>query len=285
MTFYSESLFNPHWGEQISFRPNNIVDIFVVFQGLSKPEAEKVWKPFIDWVGESQSDYRIVDPFRAAAGPARLFWSPAMLKAVAPDAIIMDDRPSATPGKFYWATNRGECGQVLHAYQSHWLPQRLLTEDERPRVVDALFESTRQWGMSLHFNKGLAGAPEEAIAAAKETAVHPAALDAFALAITASSGPPAFPGVQGHEPDVDVARANAKKVTKAMDALRQVSGEPGAYVSESDFFDPQWQASYWGPKYSRLLAVKKQYDPDGLFFVHHGVGSDEWSADGFTRLI
>jgi hypothetical protein len=30
--------------------------------------------------------------------------------------------------------------------------------------------------------------------------------------------------------------------------------------------------------------VKKRYDPDGLFFAHHGVGSDEWSADGFTRL-
>jgi hypothetical protein len=30
--------------------------------------------------------------------------------------------------------------------------------------------------------------------------------------------------------------------------------------------------------------VKKKYDPEGLFFVHHGVGSEEWSADGFTRL-
>jgi hypothetical protein len=32
------------------------------------------------------------------------------------------------------------------------------------------------------------------------------------------------------------------------------------------------------------LAVKEKYDPDGLFFVHHGVGSERWSADGFTRL-
>ena len=31
-------------------------------------------------------------------------------------------------------------------------------------------------------------------------------------------------------------------------------------------------------------AVKRQYDPSGLFFVHHGVGSEAWSADGFTRL-
>ena len=30
--------------------------------------------------------------------------------------------------------------------------------------------------------------------------------------------------------------------------------------------------------------LRKEYDPDGLFFVHHGVGSERWSVDGFTRL-
>jgi hypothetical protein len=35
----------------------------------------------------------------------------------------------------------------------------------------------------------------------------------------------------------------------------------------------------------RLVAAKKKYDPEGLFFVHHGVGSDEWSADGFSRAV
>jgi FAD/FMN-containing dehydrogenase len=41
--------------------------------------------------------------------------------------------------------------------------------------------------------------------------------------------------------------------------------------------------SFWGPNYPRLARIKHKYDPDGLFFVHHGVGSESWSADGFVR--
>ena len=39
--------------------------------------------------------------------------------------------------------------------------------------------------------------------------------------------------------------------------------------------------AFWGQNYPRLLAAKRAYDADGLFFVHDGVGSDDWSADGF----
>ncbi len=37
-----------------------------------------------------------------------------------------------------------------------------------------------------------------------------------------------------------------------------------------------------GLNYARLCVIKRKYDPSGLFFVHHGVGSEEWSLDGFT---
>ena len=29
--------------------------------------------------------------------------------------------------------------------------------------------------------------------------------------------------------------------------------------------------------------MKKKFDPEGLFFVHNGVGSEEWDKDGFVR--
>ena len=69
-----------------------------------------------------------------------------------------------------------------------------------------------------------------------------------------------------------------------MDELLRVAPRAGSYVAESDFFESAWQQSFWGSNYPRLAAVKRRYDPAGLFVVHHGVGSEEWSADGFTRV-
>jgi FAD/FMN-containing dehydrogenase len=90
--------------------------------------------------------------------------------------------------------------------------------------------------------------------------------------------------VAGHEPDTALARQRAQAIARAMDELRKLVPNAGSYVSESNFFEPNWQQSFWGSNYSRLLAVKQQVDPDGLFFVHHGVGSERWSADGFSAL-
>ena len=108
-------------------------------------------------------------------------------------------------------------------------------------------------------------------------------MTAFALAIIGGGGPPVYPGLPGHEQNLVFARLIASKIGQATNELKNVAPEPGSYVSESNYFNESWQESFWGPNYSRLLAIKKKYDPTGLFFVHHGVGSEEWSANGFTR--
>ena len=66
--------------------------------------------------------------------------------------------------------------------------------------------------------------------------------------------------------------------------LRALVAKPAAYVSESNYFERRWQQAYWGSNYARLADIKSKYDPNGLFVVHNGVGSEQWSADGFTKL-
>ena len=79
-------------------------------------------------------------------------------------------------------------------------------------------------------------------------------------------------------------KTNAHEIDLATAELRRIVPNAGSYVSESNYLNSSWQNAYWGKNYSRLRAIKTKYDPDGLFFVHHGVGSEEWSGDGFTRL-
>ena len=155
------------------------------------------------------------------------------------------------------------------------------------RSSDALFAASRHKEVGLHFNKGLARARRAAIAAALDTATNPAVTEAFALAIIADGEAPAYPGMR------DAPRGPARPPTRTRSAIdaghaRSCAGSPrsaGSYVSESNYFNAQLAAAPTGASTTRRLrAVKDKYDPDGLFFVHHGVGSEEWSADGFTRI-
>jgi len=282
--FYSDSIFNPHWGESVAFHPNNTLSVTMVFQGIDKERAQNVWRPFFDWIARSPQDFTMTSAPKMGSIPARNFWDAEYLRKNLPGRVIADDRPGAPENNVFWAGNLGEAGWFLHGYESAWLPASLLKKERQKQLVDALFASSRYWQVALHFNKGLSGAPAEAISAARDTAMNPAVLDAFALAIIAGEEPPAFPGIPGHEPDLAAARRDAGEIDKSMNELRKIVPDAGSYVSESNFFEPSWQQSFWGANYPRLQAVKRKYDPEGLFVVHHGVGSEDWSADGFTRL-
>ena len=281
---YRGQLFNPHWGEQIRFKRDNTIEITMLSHGLTKEQAQASWQSFENWLKQSPQDYQIEMPLTIMTIPARQLWDTAFLKQFASNLIATDDRPNAPEGNIYWKSNKSEAGQFLYGYHSAWLPDTLLEKGNQKKLADALFSASRYWSTTLHFNKGLAGAPPEELAAAKDTAMNPDVLNAFALVIIAGEGEPAFTGIAGHEPDVNEGRHQAERINKAMEELRKVAPNAGSYVSESNFFEQNWQQSFWGTNYPRLLAVKKKYDPEGLFFVHHGVGSEGWSDDGFTKL-
>ncbi|KAI1649061.1 FAD-binding domain-containing protein [Daldinia loculata] len=57
---------------------------------------------------------------------------------------------------------------------------------------------------------------------------------------------------------------------------RSVSPGSGAYLSESDYIEPDFQQSFWGSKYDRLYELKKKLDPWDVFYAQNAVGSEDW---------
>jgi FAD/FMN-containing dehydrogenase len=56
-----------------------------------------------------------------------------------------------------------------------------------------------------------------------------------------------------------------------MTSMRALVPEAGTYMSETSYFDKDWQAAYWGEHYPRLVQAKRRYDPDNVFRGHHTV--------------
>ena len=279
VSFYREALFNPHWGEQAVLEVDNTLKLSFVMQGMTGPQAREVWKPFFEWVKAASQDYSIVDELRAGAVKAREWW-----QFDKNGSLIRDQRDGAPKHHGWWKGDADQVGFFITGFESAWLPASSLEKENQGKLVDALFASTRFNTVELHFNKGLAGAPANVVAAAKQTATNPLVTDAFALAITADAQKPAYPGQPGAVIDKDAAKKSARAVDNAIAELRKLAPHGGSYVSESNYFNNSWQEAFWGTNYPKLRAIKAKYDPDGLFFVHHGVSSEDWSADGFAQL-
>lgn len=58
----------------------------------------------------------------------------------------------------------------------------------------------------------------------------------------------------------------------------------GTYVNEGDWRQPNFQETFWGSNYGRLLSIKKKWDPSGLFYVTVGVGSEAWEVRDDGRM-
>jgi FAD/FMN-containing dehydrogenase len=278
---YAERLHNPHWGESVQITGGNEIQVNMVFQGLSTKEARDAWRPLTDWAAAAGPDVSLDGP-HALAQPMRDWWDFAAARKAHAPWVKFDTRPGAPAQHGWWSGDGGQVSAFFYGYDSLWLPASLLAPAERGALADALFEASRHFEVGLHFNKGLAGGDPAAIAASRAAATHPAVVDAFALAIIATGGFPNYPGYP--KPDLARARREAARIDAATAALRPLVPTGGSYVSESNYFNPRWREAFWGPHYPRLAAVKAKYDPGGLFIFHHGVGSEAWSPDGFTRV-
>lgn len=273
--FSGRHLENEHWGEQVRVRRDLSLEVNMVFQDLSAHEAERAWDPFVAWVGARGDAYS--RHLRFVEIPGEHMWDGQWLSKHVPGATVADDRPGEPPGRFWWAGDADQVSTYWYAYHSRWIPAASFHGAAADTLAQALFAASRHSSVSLHFNKGQAGAADDAALRGKQTSVNPVAYSSAALLIVAA-GEPLEPG---REPDRAEAQAARARVDEAFSIVREATPGTGAYANEADYFEPDWQQSLWGANYPRLRSIKEQVDPDGLFVCHHCVGSEKWSDDGF----
>ncbi|KAJ1335832.1 FAD-binding protein [Microdochium nivale] len=86
------------------------------------------------------------------------------------------------------------------------------------------------------------------------------------------------------EPLDPAARARALvELNGRLQALRDLAPDMGSYVNENVAAELDWQHSFWGDNYARLLKIKRRLDPHDVFWCHPCVGNERWEERG-SRL-
>ncbi|KAL1975129.1 hypothetical protein VTN31DRAFT_3521 [Thermomyces dupontii] len=81
-------------------------------------------------------------------------------------------------------------------------------------------------------------------------------------------------------------RAHDRLTNIDMPALLSIEKKPLAvYLNEADPNERDFRNLFWGNNYPRLLRIKRKWDPDGLFVVRKGVGSEMWDEEGVCRVF
>ncbi|PYH34724.1 FAD-dependent oxidoreductase [Aspergillus neoniger CBS 115656] len=66
--------------------------------------------------------------------------------------------------------------------------------------------------------------------------------------------------------------------------LASIDPEGGCvYFNEADPEQKDFRNAFWGRHYGRLRQIKSQWDPDGLFMVRNGVGSEGWDVESMCK--
>lgn len=268
LRFIAEDLTNEVWGEGATFvKGENTIEVGTSFLDVSVEEAQRVWEKLLAPLRQQPDKFTVAVNFMAQ--PFAQKWNP-----VGKTNAIMDDRPEALDGYFWWKGNAVEVGAYWGGYQGRGIPLMSMQGDAAPILAEAIFKATRTSLVLLQTNKALAGEPDEARKRDETTSINPAVFDNAAFVTLGDWVQYKYVGVPGHEPDESEAKAQFEGVNAAMAHIAAVTPGGGSYTNEGYYFEKNWQEEFWGNNYSKLLQVKKQYDPTNLFHVHHGVGSE-----------
>jgi len=165
-------------------------------------------------------------------------------------------------------------------YRSRLIPRRNWLDDGLwNQTVQAIRTSVEEAGPAYNFH-GIMTAATTKVAGwpGVDSAVNPAWRNGLLHAMLMEKQALNLTAEQAKQKD-----QQAKRLT---DYWRVVSPASGAYMNEGDPAEPNWQQSFYGGLYPRLLEIKRLWDPWGLFWAPTTVGSEVWEvavADGYPH--
>ncbi|KAI0172632.1 FAD-binding domain-containing protein [Hypoxylon sp. FL1284] len=71
------------------------------------------------------------------------------------------------------------------------------------------------------------------------------------------------------------------KVNEMLEPMRNLAPGMGSYLNENNPKEPNWQRSFWGDNYDRLLKIKHEIDPLDVLWCHACVGNERWKEVGY----
>jgi hypothetical protein len=70
----------------------------------------------------------------------------------------------------------------------------------------------------------------------------------------------------------DVRKQIQNTISASIQPFKNLTPDGGCYMNEGDWMEENWQQTFYGKQYDKLLAVKTRYDPTGLFNCWKCVG-------------
>ncbi|KAJ5725465.1 FAD binding domain-containing protein [Penicillium malachiteum] len=156
---------------------------------------------------------------------------------------------------------------IFSLLSSRLIPTKVFTD---PKTIDELVEGVLQGIATARSLLDLSGTqivcetPLTNANADESSAVNPAWRDALWHVIHVG---------EWLEPmDDSLLKSTAEGILHTVDPLKALSPGGGAYLNEASYLEPDWEQTYFGSFYDRLLEVKNQYDPTHIFDCWKCVG-------------
>ncbi|KAL4878800.1 hypothetical protein BJY04DRAFT_229664 [Aspergillus karnatakaensis] len=242
--------------------------------------------PELPW-NKSVSDFTTILMFPNHTDTARVdeLFSPLLTK--------LNDTPAVTVGytsiqlptintlvtNYLMVTGADHTGGIAHGGSRLFSRDLLVSGDGPQRLIQTLKDLP--WSHGSHaIGHIVAGGAVAANAETVDSALNPAWREALTHIIVGSL----YPNPHASLEEQKELRYNITNIH--VEALRSVEGSDrmGAYLNEADPYEKDFQASFWGANYARLYDIKQKWDPEGLFIVRRGVGSEDWDEEGLCRM-